>query len=228
MAEPQSKRRKLNDGIEDEPARCISGGQYGDITVAGHARVHAGDDNSVHHHHYGHSTSDATSTANADGLKTLIDSLTFDRWEDRIRNVAKPLLGTCGWLFEHKHFKAWVDSKKRVEHNGFLWIKGHPGCGKSTIMKTAVDWVKKRRKGYGAITTYFFNARASGELEKSSLGLYRSLAYQLLTAFPTLEQLFREHFLSKLQAQAALEWETAELQNSSVRLSRALRLRCAS
>ncbi|KAK5953356.1 hypothetical protein OHC33_005300 [Knufia fluminis] len=212
MAESQPKRRRLSHEFEDEPARYTQGGHYGNTTVAGHARVLLGNDNSVHHH-YSHSTGDAASVASADDLKTLISSLTFDRWDDRIKNVYKPIPGTCTWLPKHEYFKAWIDSSKLDEHNGFLWIKGHPGCGKSTIMKNAVDYIRKRRTEYGTVISYFFNARATEELEKSSLGLYRSLTYQLLAAFPALGQRFRETFASKLRGQFMFEWNAVELQN---------------
>jgi len=193
--------------------RHVSPNKYGNTTIAGQATVHMGNINRVHHYHYSSSPSNANAVGCGDDLKTLVDSLAFERWEDRISNVGKPSPHTCGWLFEHQNFKAWIDPTRLDEHHGFLWIKGHPGCGKSTIMKHAIEWVGKRwAKDWTAIA-YFFNARATEDLEKSSLGLYRSLALQLLDAFPTLHQLFLKAFATKLRGNTTLEWNAPALRN---------------
>lgn len=93
----------------------------------------------------------------------------------------------CKWLFRHERFRAWEDESRMEEHNGFLWIKGKPGCGKSTIMKEALAWTNRNQSNRKCITiSYFFNARAPDSLENSSLGLYRSLVHQILLAIPNL------------------------------------------
>lgn len=210
MAERASKRPRLDNAFNDGAAGHVSRNQYGDTTIAGQATVQQGD---IHHHHYNHNGGNMGSEADVNLFKELRDSLLFARWEDRFRNVNRPLPRTCGWLFEHKSFKSWIDSRMLDEHYGFLWIKGHPGCGKSTIMKHAVEWVRKSQKKNWTIIPYFFNARAKEELEKSSLGLHRSLAYQLLNAFPSTMQLFIEHFGSKVQNYGKFSWNCPELQN---------------
>ncbi|KAK5069447.1 hypothetical protein LTR24_010706 [Lithohypha guttulata] len=210
MAERPKKRRKLGTEVDDHPPGHVLQNHYGNITVEGKARAQLGD---IHHHHYSHTGSNVDSKTDVNVFKELRESLLFDRWEDRIRNVTKPLPRTCDWLFEHDHFKSWTNPRMLDEHHGFLWIKGHPGCGKSTIMKHAVEWIRKKRKKDWTVISYFFNGRAKDELEKSSLGLYRSLAYQLLIAFPTTMQLFIEHFASKAQNHIRSPWDSSELQN---------------
>lgn len=148
MAERQNKRPKLDTETDDHPLVHVSQNQYGNATTAGQATVQQGD---IHHHHYSLTSSNVDSRTDMDIFKELRDSLLFDRWEDRIRNVTKPLPRTCGWLFEHEHFKSWTDPHMLDEHHGFLWIKGHPGCGKSTIMKHAVEWVRKNWKKEWAV-----------------------------------------------------------------------------
>lgn len=63
------------------------------------------------------------------------------------------------------------------------------------------------------ILTYFFNARAPGLLEKSSLGLYRSLTYQLLTALPRARPIFQSRFWNKVREEKVEEWTAAELKD---------------
>ncbi|KAF7174131.1 hypothetical protein CNMCM6106_008248 [Aspergillus hiratsukae] len=68
-----------------------------------------------------------------------------------------------------------------------LTTSGKPGAGKSTIMKFAYWSMKSKSRNKHAITaSFFFNAR--GEyLEKSILGMYRSLLLQLLEGYPDLQ-----------------------------------------
>ena len=144
--------------------------------------------------------------------KALLESLTFPREDARLRNVSPAHRKTCLWVFEQAAFKDWCDTSKVTDHHGFLWIKGKPGSGKSTIMKTAYDRARKNRSRE-VVIAYFFNARASDLLEKSSLGMYRSLVHQLLKALPYLEDRFVEHFLTKEKQGAVDEWTIPELQD---------------
>lgn len=40
--------------------------------------------------------------------------------------------------------KQWTDDIDTRNHGGFLWIKGKPGCGKSTIIKGALESIKAK------------------------------------------------------------------------------------
>lgn len=93
-------------------------------------------------------------------------------------------LATCEWLLDHRQYKDWLNPEKINEDHGFLWIKGKPAAGKSTIMKFIFTKANKQTLGTIKIS-YFFNARG-GELEKSVIGMYRSLLYQLLRKLPHL------------------------------------------
>ncbi|KAJ9379007.1 hypothetical protein DTO063F5_7323 [Paecilomyces variotii] len=85
-------------------------------------------------------------------------------------------------------YKDWLRLDKFNDHKGFLWIKGKPATGKSTIMKFAyTQTVKKMRDKI--IISFFFNARGE-EMEKSVLGMYRSLLWQLLHKLPDLQVVF--------------------------------------
>ncbi|OCL02331.1 purine and uridine phosphorylase, partial [Glonium stellatum] len=143
--------------------------------------------------------------------KALLESLSFKRKDARLMNISPAHRKTCLWLFEQTEFNDWHNRSNTIEHHGFLWIKGKPGSGKSTIMKTAYDRARKKQR-HETIVAYFFNARAPDLLEKSSLGMYRSLAHQLLTALPYLEHSFTESFLVKERHGEVDEWTVQELQ----------------
>ncbi|KAH8892902.1 hypothetical protein GQ53DRAFT_718515, partial [Thozetella sp. PMI_491] len=112
-------------------------------------------------------------------LQDLTKSLTFAQIDSRYYMVERAHTKTCRWLLDNPEYLNWANAELSSENN-FLWIKGKPGAGKSTIMKFAVSEAKNRRNGT-TILHFFFNARGS-ELERSTLGLYRSILLQLLQA----------------------------------------------
>ncbi|KAK1772152.1 hypothetical protein QBC33DRAFT_463161, partial [Phialemonium atrogriseum] len=117
--------------------------------------------------------------------KLLLDSLGFDRMEARRLAIKKSHPRTCEWLLEQQEYMDWTAVSKLGEHHGFLWIRGHAGTGKSTLMKFAL--AREREKKDKIIISFFFNARGQ-ELERSMLGMYRSLLRQLLAKAPRLQR----------------------------------------
>ncbi|KAH6718065.1 hypothetical protein BKA61DRAFT_475878, partial [Leptodontidium sp. MPI-SDFR-AT-0119] len=102
--------------------------------------------------------------------------------------IKKAHAKTCEWLLDKSEYLAWLDAAKLHEHHGFLWIKGKPGTGKSTMMKFALSNSRKIMKDR-IIISFFFNARGT-DLEKSTIGMYRSLLVQLLERLPELQCVF--------------------------------------
>lgn len=115
-------------------------------------------------------------------LQKLLDSLRFEQIDARQTNIRKAHAQTCEWLLTTPIYLKWLDPSHRDQHYGFLWIKGKPGAGKSTLMKfvlaNALDKTNKKINAE-VIVSFFFNARGN-ELEKSTVGMYRSLLLQLL------------------------------------------------
>jgi len=115
---------------------------------------------------------------------------------------------TCRWLLKDPCYLEWLDPTKLGEHYGFLWIKGKPGAGKSTLMKFILT--NARKTSSKAVIAFFFNARGE-DLEKSTIGAYRSLLLQLLERIPTLKSIFDSLRLSTLSFSTALKWEIESL-----------------
>ncbi|KAK5237901.1 hypothetical protein LTR47_000994 [Exophiala xenobiotica] len=127
------------------------------------------------------------------------DSLRFGQIDARHATIQDAQAETCLWLLGQPEYQDWLDLSKLTEHHGFFWIKGNPGTGKSTIMKFALAHMKSKMAGQNAmertgnnetiVIKFFFNARGE-ELEKSVLGMYRSLLFQLLERAPDLQHVF--------------------------------------
>lgn len=148
---------------------------YGDTSVASRSVLVQGDNATVNYYNNDIDPEDDYAT-----YKCLLQSLAFERMDERERNTTKALSETCDWIFDHGTFDPWADYQDIPDHNGLLWIKGKPGTGRSTMMKRLLSWAESEWSNEINLS-YFFNARSAEQLEKSSIGLYRSLVHQLLS-----------------------------------------------
>ncbi|KAK3298588.1 ankyrin repeat-containing domain protein [Chaetomium fimeti] len=116
--------------------------------------------------------------------QSIIEKLYFTEIDERLTNLTAAQRGTCRWFLTKPEYTSWRDPTQQSGYGGFLWIWGHPGTGKSTLMKLLFEEVKRDAKrnprgGASPITlSFFFLARGTLE-EKSTVGLYRSLLHQL-------------------------------------------------
>lgn len=200
--ESASKRRRL-DQAEGGSAWSLEsttqelawhGHNYHSAIVNGRAQAQFGDRISFSRNYFNGNGSPP------DKYETLLKSLQFNRMDARLLNITTALPKTYRWL----------DERKARDHHGFLWIKGKPGCGKSTIIKIVFQWAKKKWPDH-VILSYFFNARTQGILEKSSLELYRSLVQQIVHNLPDLKHAFLNKFALKERDGLVDEWTAAEL-----------------
>ncbi|PTB65483.1 hypothetical protein BBK36DRAFT_1122447 [Trichoderma citrinoviride] len=127
--------------------------------------------------------------------QSLIDQLYFDQIDERLINLTAAQGKTCRWFLDKDEYILWNDSSRQPEHGGFLWVKGNPGTGKSTLMKFLFEQAKEnvRDNPSQIVLSFFFLARGTVE-EKSTIGLYRSLLHQLFEKAPG--------------TQTSLEWMT--------------------
>ncbi|KAK4096006.1 hypothetical protein N658DRAFT_490275 [Parathielavia hyrcaniae] len=94
-------------------------------------------------------------------------------------------------------YTSWRNFANQPDNGGFLWIRGNPGTGKSTLMKFLFEDAKSETKRDASQTVLSFFFLARGELEeKSTPGLHRSLLHQLFQMVPDLQD--------------SLEWMTAD------------------
>ncbi|OIW22955.1 hypothetical protein CONLIGDRAFT_687035 [Coniochaeta ligniaria NRRL 30616] len=138
-------------------------------------------------------------------------SLAFPELSHRQEAITDPLQNTCDWVFQSDTYRSWVSRTNPRTLGGFLWLKGKPGSGKSTLMKEGVKRMTFHGDGTGArvvIAPFFFNARGS-HLERSPLGMLRALCYHLLRQ----DEHFRTHLANHYQAKSQLDegkWEPRE------------------
>ena len=108
----------------------------------------------------------------------LVRSLKFDRLGARSLNIEDTYGDTCQWFLSKQEYLDWQKPGRHSPSSWFLWIKGKPGTGKSTLMK----YLHSTRQPEGStsiVLSFFFNARGT-QLEHTTLGCYRGLLFALL------------------------------------------------
>lgn len=107
-----------------------------------------------------------------------LDSLTFPQAQFRLEEISTAHKKTCQWIVGQPHYLNWMNEEALASHGGFFWIKGKPGAGKSTMMKYLLLRAKETLHST-VILSFFFHAQGI-ILERSVMGMYRSLLHQLL------------------------------------------------
>ncbi|KAK3946213.1 hypothetical protein QBC46DRAFT_454871 [Diplogelasinospora grovesii] len=129
--------------------------------------------------------------------------------EDRYDDIDPATTGTCEWLLRHQTFHSWASSDR-----GLLWIKGKPGSGKSTLLRHVLSEMPNIGES-ALILSFFFHGRGS-ELQKTPLGLFRSLLHQLLSqvpdALPDLVATFQQRCETVGTPGEKWQWHLNELQ----------------
>ncbi|RYP53871.1 hypothetical protein DL768_001183 [Monosporascus sp. mg162] len=125
---------------------------------------------------------------NEEQKRMLLNSLQFDQLDTHRTTIKNAHSKTCKWLLKKSEYLEWLNPRKLDEHHGFLWIKGKPGTGKSTLIKFALANSRKMMKDK-IVISFFFNARGNN-LERSTTGMYRSLLLQILEKLPALQHVF--------------------------------------
>ncbi|KAF3398622.1 hypothetical protein DPV78_006348 [Talaromyces pinophilus] len=141
--------------------------------------------------------------------KELLSLLRFDQIDARQMSLKAAQGKTCRWMLRNPKYRDWLDYGKSQNHNGFLWIKGKPGAGKSIMMKFLYQQARKNMQGV-VVISFFFNARGDA-LEKSTMGLYRSVLHQLLCKMPDLMPCLDYCGTHRLSAIRNTGWESEML-----------------
>ncbi|KFY83571.1 hypothetical protein V498_07967, partial [Pseudogymnoascus sp. VKM F-4517 (FW-2822)] len=129
--------------------------------------------------------------------QSLIDLLYFTKIGERLTNLKAAQGETWRWFLAKPEYTSWHDVAQQPVHGGFLWIKGHPSTGKSTLMKLLVEEAKLNANGDSSKITFSFFFLARGTVEEmSTMDLYRSLLHHL--------------FEKAVELRDSLEWMTAD------------------
>ncbi|CAG8890062.1 unnamed protein product [Penicillium egyptiacum] len=130
---------------------------------------------------------------------------------NRSNDIDAAAEGTCKWLFHDKTYNSWAGRNQSL-----LWIRGKPGSGKSTLLRHALHNTGASHIGDRAfVLSFFFHGRGT-ELQRTPLGLFRSLLYQLLEHVPDalcdLVDTFQQRCEDLGKPDEKWQWNPSELQ----------------
>lgn len=136
--------------------------------------------------------SSVTPMANGPPEHEVMDTFKFDGMNTRRAAIKTAYGETCRWFFDTPEYRKWRDRSGSFmpEHNGFLWVRGKPGAGKSTLMRLAVKYCDYAFPEDLKLS-FFFNGKGT-LLERSVEGMFRSLVYQLLDQCPELDRTIKQ------------------------------------
>ncbi|KAH8749153.1 hypothetical protein BGZ57DRAFT_935097 [Hyaloscypha finlandica] len=122
----------------------------------------------------------------------VLESLYFPELRRRWYQIRKADQRSNEWIYDPQHtsFVSWLESQKKG--NGLFYNTGRPGSGKSTLMKFVYENQRttqglEKWAGTAKLYTasyYFWNQGT--EMQKSGIGLFQSLLYQILKSAPDL------------------------------------------
>lgn len=118
---------------------------------------------------------------------------------------------TCGWMLQHESYKTWLDKER-----GLLWIKGKPGAGKSTLLAFIYRIFQGTASDQANLSLEFFFHGRGTTLQKTSMGMFRSLLHQLYIRDSSIRSLIRTAFHDKEvfgEVGRGWEWQLRELQD---------------
>ncbi|KAH7550903.1 hypothetical protein BM1_10276 [Bipolaris maydis] len=167
-----------------------------------------------------HSQEPLRTPLNDEQRQSLLNSLRFEQIDARQMTIKTAHAKTCRWLLKSEQYLKWLDITKLDEHHGFLWIKGKAGTGKSTLMKYALANARKTMNDH-IMLSFFFNARGE-DIEKSTIGTYRSMLLQLLEHLPALQAVFTSLSLSASKLTADYQWNIETLKTLLEQVIRSL------
>ncbi|KAF3343895.1 hypothetical protein VD0002_g3749 [Verticillium dahliae] len=150
-----------------------------------------------------HGTSDIPATEVASDkldFDACMSTLFFPEMNARGADVETAAAGTCRWILEHPTYLQW-----HANGQGLLWVKGKPGCGKSTLMKHVIkNSSDVHPDGATLKICFYFHGRGT-DLQRSPLGLFRALVHQIGQAYPRAVSSIVNHY-KKMDESLAGPW----------------------
>ena len=170
-------------GDDPSPRPRRRGHGYRHVQARENARMHLGDDTYITTQNVYSSKKRHPDDAEDEKEIDMLDALAFEHMGTRLASISAAQDQTCRWLFDTSEYVQWREGFRRSRHR-FLWIKGKPGSGKSTLMATAFQQASHDFER-SVVASFFFNARGD-KLGRTTEGMYRSLLHQIFSQLPEL------------------------------------------
>jgi hypothetical protein len=118
----------------------------------------------------------------------MFSRLCFEELDHRLNSIPAPHPGSFEWMFDdaQRDRGGLLDWLGNTQGDNFFWVTGKPGSGKTAAMKflfrnpRVFDYLEAWSGHAPGITSGFFFWNCGSSLQKSGVGLLRSLLYESL------------------------------------------------
>ena len=149
---------------------------------------------------------------NTYAVPAILESLKFPGMDDRYEIVVEAHAKTFAWIFEpDRPEQSWDSFTSWLENDDSIyWIQGKAASGKSTLVRSVYEHQNLRKHlqqwvGGGTLITPKFYFWSTGTvIQKSQIGLFRSLLYPI---FAEHQPMLREIFPGLVRETANLPFE---------------------
>ena len=92
-------------------------------------------------------------------------------------DLKQPTTGTCGWILRHPVFISWLG---RAD-SALLWLRGHPGCGKTVLSLFLAGYFEARQSSLApkSVLVYFCDDKITKQ--KDANGILLGLIFQVIS-----------------------------------------------
>ena len=118
----------------------------------------------------------------------------YDWYKDRVEDRVD---GTCQWLVQHDHFKAWL-----AQESGPLLVSADPGCGKSVLAKYLIDQGLPQQSA--TICYFFFKDQDQNTARQALCALLHQLFSQNLSLIQHAMRAFNNMGPALIQSERSL------------------------
>lgn len=115
--------------------------------------------------------------------------------------------GTCQWILGHPTFASWFNDAE----SSLLWLKGHPGCGKTVLASFLAQHLKDRHTSDAACDVWVYFCDDKVKKQKDAKNILLGIIHQIVRRHHSLvrvvQKVFERQGPTLIQSFAAL-WET--------------------
>ncbi|KAK5081527.1 hypothetical protein LTR05_007658 [Lithohypha guttulata] len=166
-----------------------SGHTFGDLSFTGSAPIHLGDNVQVNLH------------ANDVQQQDLRKILYYENMNQRRANLESKTTAPMDWIWATE-FGCWLRSEQTL-----FWISGKPGSGKSTLTKflasssETLRLLEMNTTKKWLVLDFYFDFRSGSSTANSSLGLLRTLLFQLVDRCSEIDAFIRHQHNHALEGE---------------------------
>jgi hypothetical protein len=147
-------------------------------------------------------------------------SLSYRNMGLRERTIERPASETCWWPPSHSNYQAWLTRSNVDQRRGLLRLMGHPGSGKSVLVKALASACAIHAEcSENQVASFFFDARGSSE-QKSILGFLKTVLFQLLPICAKTHSYFNNLYnleVDRDDEEGAIDWHVGDLRDVLLR-----------